>query len=333
MFALLYLLLPEQNSRIAMTGTPVENRLADLWCIIDGVRAGWLGDLRSFSRIYEAGVDLDARQGLKKRLEQPFGGAPALLLRRMKEDHLPDLPKAQAAITRKPMPAIQSDAYEAVLSNARNGTSRNTVLEALQAFRALSLHPNPRMDADDATFIRASARLDLAFEALDRIAAAGERALIFLEKLDLQPRLAGVIQRRYRLAAPPEIINGQVPGARRQARVDRFQAAPEGFDAMILSPRAAGVGLNITRANHVIHLDRWWNPAVEDQCTGRALRIGQTKTVHIHIPIATLPSRAKSFDENLHALLERKRRLMRDALVPAEPDGADADALFHATVA
>ncbi len=163
------------------------------------------------------------------------------------------------------------------------------------------------MQADDATFIAASARLTLAFAALDRIEAAGERALIFLEKLDMQPRLAGIIQRRYHMASTPEIINGQVPGARRQARVDRFQTAPEGFDAMLLFPRAAGVGLTITRANHVIHLDRWWNPAVEDQCTGRALRIGQTRTVHIHVPIATLPAGPASFDENLHALLERKR--------------------------
>ena len=85
---------------------------------------------------------------------------------------------------------------------------------------------------------------------------------------------------------------------------------------MILSPRAGGVGLTLTRANHVIHLARWWNPAVEDQCTGRALRTGQSRTVHVHIPIGVFADGRRSFDQNLHQLLERKRRLMRDALLP-----------------
>lgn len=128
------------------------------------------------------------------------------------------------------------------------------------------------------------------------------------------------------------VINGQVAGATRQARVDRFQAGPDGFDAMLLSPRAGGVGLTLTRANHVIHLARWWNPAVEDQCTGRVLRIGQIRPVTVHLPVATLPSGRRSFDQNLHALLERKRRLMRDVLVPPAATDADEDELFNATV-
>ena len=167
---------------------------------------------------------------------------------------------------------------------------------------------------------------------LDRIAAAGERVLIFVESRALQPRLAGVVQRRYRLAGTPEIISGAVPGAKRQARVDRFQMATEGFDAMIISPRAGGVGLTLTRAKHVIHLDRWWNPAVEDQCTGRALRIGQQRTVHVHIPLATLPDGRRSFDDNLDELLTRKRRLTRDVLLPPEPDSFEAAELLGRTV-
>ncbi len=140
-----------------------------------------------------------------------------------------------------------------------------------------------------------------------------------------------MIQRRYRLAAPPAIISGEVAGHHRQQRVDRFQAAPDGFDAMILSPRAGGVGLTLTRANHVIHLARWWNPAVEDQCTGRALRIGQSRTVHVHIPIGVLSDGRQSFDQNLHELLERKRRLMRDALLPGEFDPMDKEELLERT--
>jgi SNF2 family DNA or RNA helicase len=318
--------------RIAMTGTPVENRLADLWCIVDGVRAGWLGDLAGFSRSYEGPTALDDLKQLKERLDQPFGGAPPLLLRRMKEDHLPDLPKAEIHIRHSSMPAGQRSVYEEVLTKAKSASTRGSVLEALQRFRSLSLHPDPEMEADDKAFIAASARLTLCFEVLDQVVSAKERALVFLDNLALQPRIAGLIQRRYDLDTTPEIISGEVAGTRRQARVDRFQTGPEGFDAMILSPRAAGVGLTITRANHVIHLSRWWNPAVEDQCTGRVLRIGQTRTVHIHVPIAILQNGPRSFDENLHALMERKRTLMREALLPAGLDAADQEALLSATI-
>ena len=129
------------------------------------------------------------------------------------------------------------------------------------------------------------------------------------------------------MRATPMTINGKVAGAARQARVDLFQNAAEGFDVMLLSPRAGGVGLTLTRANHVIHLARWWNPAVEDQCTGRVLRLGQDRPVSVHLPLAVLPSGQTSFDENLHLLLQRKRALMHEALMP--PDlGRDELATF-----
>jgi SNF2 family DNA or RNA helicase len=101
---------------------------------------------------------------------------------------------------------------------------------------------------------------------------------------------------------------------------------------MIMSPRAGGVGLTLTRANHVIHLSRWWNPAVEDQCNGRALRIGQTRPVSVHIPLATLSQGGRSFDQNLHALLERKRQLMQDALLPPEATDSEKQQLLEKTL-
>ena len=317
--------------RIALTGTPVENRLADLWCIIDGVHSGWLGDLKAFSRQYETELDIERLKGLKTLLEGPFGGAPALLLRRMKEDKLPDLPIAEPHIEEVVMPSTQIEAYNALVASTRGQERKGAILETLQRLRLLALHPDVRMSGSDAEFIAASARLRVCFDVLDRIAAQGERALIFLDSLEMQSRLTGLIQRRYKLAAPPALISGEVAGHRRQQRVDSFQGAPEGFDAMILSPRAGGVGLTLTRANHVIHLARWWNPAVEDQCTGRALRIGQTRTVHIHIPIGTLGDGRRSFDQNLHDLLERKRRLMREALLPGGFDENDQKSLYEAT--
>jgi hypothetical protein len=317
--------------RIAMTGTPVENRLADLWCIVDGVHSGWLGDLKGFSRLYEAYADVERLAKLKSLLDRPVGGAPALLLRRMKEDELPDLPRAAPHIEEVTMPSRQSAAYDRIIAEVRGANRKGAVLEALQKLRLVALHPEPQMAGSDVEFIAASARLKVCFDALDRIAKSGERALVFLDSIDMQSRLAGLIQRRYGLAAPPAIINGEVAGHRRQQRVDRFQAAPDGFDAMILSPRAGGVGLTLTRANHVIHLARWWNPAVEDQCTGRALRIGQSRTVHVHIPIGVLADGRRSFDQNLHELLERKRRLMRDALLPGGFNDDDQRQLLEST--
>jgi SNF2 family DNA or RNA helicase len=129
------------------------------------------------------------------------------------------------------------------------------------------------------------------------------------------------------------MINGTVAGRSRQARVDRFQTAVNGFDVMILSQRAGGVGLTLTRANHVIHLSRWWNPAVEDQCNGRTLRIGQTRPVTVHIPLATFSQSGHSFDQNLHALLDRKRRLMHEALLPPEASEAEREELLEQTIA
>ena len=309
--------------RIAMTGTPVENRLSELWCIVDGVHPGFLDDLKTFSTKYEGSHDPEAMKGLKADLERSLGGHPPLLLRRMKSDHLPDLPPHEEIRHDRPMPAQQAAAYRTALETARVADRRGAVLEALQRLRSISLHPGGSESQDDEAFIQASARLIAAFQALDDIHQRGERVLVFVEDLAMQPRLAGIIQRRYRLPAPPMLINGQVSGSTRQARVDRFQMSPDGFDAMILSARAGGVGLTLTRANHVIHLSRWWNPAVEDQCTGRVLRIGQTRPVTIHLPLAVLPDGGTSFDQNLQALLERKRKLMRAALVPTVETDAE----------
>jgi HJR/Mrr/RecB family endonuclease len=148
--------------------------------------------------------------------------------------------------------------------------------------------------------------------------------LIFLESLDLQEHLALIIQKRYKLARRPMQINGEVGGEKRQNLVDTFQSELGSFDVMILSPRAGGVGLTLTSANHVIHLSRWWNPAVEDQCTDRVYRIGAKRDVHIYYPLAVHPLyNDSSFDELLHALLEKKRLLSKRMLVPPVDSEAD----------
>jgi hypothetical protein len=242
------------------------------------------------------------------------------------------LPKQDEKVHEQVMPPPQAAAYAEAIARAREG-GRGDVLKALQRLRAASLHPDPDAALDDDAFIAASARFISAFSVLDEMAATEERALLFVDDLKVQARLTGLIQRRYRLAAAPMVINGTVAGSSRQARVERFQQADDHFDVMILSPRAGGVGLTLTRANHVIHLSRWWNPAVEDQCNGRALRIGQTRPVTVHVPLATLSSQSRSFDQNLHALLKRKRRLMHAALLPPEATESERQQLLAESLA
>jgi len=319
---------------ITMTGTPVENRLADLWCIVDTSHPGLLGDLKRFSNTYETTSDPSVLGQLKEQLSRARPGRPHFMMRRLKKDALEALPPKSEHVLEIVMPDAQAQAYLQAVADVRGGKSRGAMLAALHKLRSLSLYAREPDGIDDEAYIALSARLAAAFAVLDKVAAAGEKALIFLEFLDVQPVLAALIQRRYRLSAPPLIISGDVAGTKRQARVKAFQEQGAGFDAMILSPRAGGVGLTLTAANHVIHLTRWWNPAVEDQCTDRVYRIGQTKPVHVYYPLALLPGRKEhSFDWRLHELLERKRQLSRELLLPPAATDDDTEALFRQATA
>jgi elongation factor Ts len=163
-----------------------------------------------------------------------------------------------------------------------------------------------------------------------QIAKTGEKALVFLESLDLQAvgQLPTLLQRRYGLTRLPMVINGEVSTDKRQDRVSLFQRT-SGFDVMLLSPKAGGVGLTLTAANHVIHLSRWWNPAVEDQCSDRAYRIGQTKDVHVYYPMAINPSDPESsFDLKLDQLMTRKRILSQKLLAPPTLTKEDYESLL-----
>lgn len=148
----------------------------------------------------------------------------------------------------------------------------------------------------------------------------------------MQSALVDILYRRYQLDQPPVVINGSVAGHRRKERVDRFQRR-DGFDVMLLSPRAAGVGLTIVEANHVVHLSRWWNPAVEDQATDRVYRIGQKRPVTIYIPMAIHPEFGdRSFDVRLAALLDAKRSLSHALLVPGRAGEEELQTLFEESV-
>lgn len=320
---------------LALTGTPIENRLADLWCLMDTLHPGALGGLKDFSRRYEDRPDPEDLRRLKDALSVPGPERPAVMLRRMKDEVLEGLPTKTEHVRKVAMPDVQANAYSAVVAEARRRKNRGKMLEALQAMRAVSLAPLERsMVASDEDYIRSSARFMATVSILDEIRDRGEKALLFVEMRAAQADLAGVLQRRYGLARAPMIISGEVAGPRRQERVDAFQAGPPGFDLMILSPKAGGVGLTFTAANNVVHLTRWWNPAVEDQSTDRCYRIGQQRPVNVYLPMALLPGGEEhSFDSRLHALLGQKRALSRDLLMPPALSDEDARRLYEETIA
>ncbi len=321
------------DMQLAMTGTPVENRLQDLWSIADIVYPGLLGTSREFEAGYPSS-DREALQALQSLLVERDAGLPPFMLRRMKDEILTGLPEKRSQRYLVEMPPDQAAAYDHVLARARalrQSGEPGAMLKVLHMLRGRSLHPfPPRGVADVEAYIGQSARLVKTFEILEEVSRAGEKALIFCEDLEMQAFLAMAVQERFGLRRLPTCISGEVAGVRRQELVQAFQTAPLGFDVMILSPKAGGVGLTITAANHVIHLSRWWNPAVEDQATDRVYRIGQTRPVTVHIPVATHPDPVigpSSFDHRLDELMERKRALSRGLLLPPEGEGDVEDLL------
>jgi hypothetical protein len=319
---------------LALTGTPVENRIEDLWAIMDVAYPGFLpASLKSFTEDYKPD-DIDALRRLRADLMEPGGGALPVMMRRMKAGHVEGLPEKHVHRRPETMPPAQAKTYADVVENAQLG--RIGMLEALHGMRGASLHPiDPQQGRgiDANQYCDMSARLRTTFVILSEIQRKGEKALIFLESLEMQALLAVIIKQRFGLKLEPLRINGNLVGKARLDAVEAFEdPAKRGFDVMILSPKAGGVGLNITAANHVIHLSRWWNPAVEDQCTDRAYRIGQNKPVHIYYPQAIHPSsELKSFDLIVDELLDRKRRLSADLLIAPVLPGDEGE-LYSATV-
>jgi len=322
---------------VALTGTPVENRPADLWSIVDTVQPGRLGSLRDFASRYEGKTDSpeEGMGDLSKVLMESSKNRPPIVLRRLKIERLQGLPQKHSHVLKETMPALQAEKYREAVKKAKGSVrDKGAMLKTLHELRALSLHPLDRsaVEIRDQEYIQASARMKVAFNVLSEIKRRDEKTLVFLESLQVQGVLAELIQRLFSMDFPPMIINGSVSGPKRRDRVAMFQGA-EGFDVMILSPRAGGVGFTLTAANHVVHLSRWWNPAVEDQCSDRVYRIGQTKDVHIYYPMAIHPDWPESsFDVRMGELLERKRKLFQSIMAPTAVTDEDMKRLFNDVV-
>ena len=322
--------------RLTMTGTPVENAIEDIWAILDATYPSFLPPLKEFSEKYSEG-DIEVLQELQHLLMDSASDTPAVMLRRMKNDILKDLPNKNIESARETMPELQATTYSNAVTNACLSNAPGAMLKSLHAMRGISLFPTKPDQTSTSEhhkeFIASSARLKLTFAVLDKIFAKKEKALIFLESLDLQPVLAAIIKKKYGMEKEPMIINGSISGPKRQERVEEFQKNKTSFDVLIISPKAGGVGLTLTSANHVIHLSRWWNPAVEEQCTDRAYRIGQRKDVYVYYPLAIHPEFGDaSFDVVLNTLLQDKKRLGQNLLVPPL-SGKDENRIWEKTTA
>ncbi|MGI5452669.1 SNF2-related protein [Streptomyces sp. CA-249302] len=300
------------RARVALTGTPVENNLSELWAILDWTTPGLLGRLGAFRTRYaqavEGGRDPAAAERLA-RLVRPF------LLRRRKSDPgiAPELPPKTETDRAVSLTAEQAGLYEAVvretlaeISAADGMARRGLIVKLLTGLKQICNHPAQYLKEERPRIAGRSGKLELLDELLDTILSEGASVLVFTQYV----RMARLVERH--LAArgiASQFLHGGTPVAGREAMVQRFQDGE--VPVFLLSLKAAGTGLNLTRAEHVVHYDRWWNPAVEAQATDRAYRIGQTRPVQVHRLIAE-----GTVEDRIAAMLTRKRELA-DAVLGA----------------
>jgi non-specific serine/threonine protein kinase len=300
----------QARSRIALTGTPVENRLGDLWSIFDFLNPGLLGSAPEFSRFVKRLSDrADEPYAPLRRLIQPY------LLRRLKTDRsivadLPDktevkafclLSAAQAALYQKTV-----DELDRALAGLTQGIERRgLVLAYLMRFKQICNHPSQWL-GDGVWDEGGSGKLARLREIVDAIAAKQEKTLVFTQFREATEPLAAFLANLF--GRPGLVLHGNTPVRERRALIQRFQQDPA-VPFFVLSLKAGGVGLNLTAASHVVHFDRWWNPAVENQATDRAYRIGQHRNVLVHKLVCR-----GTVEERIDRLIEDKQSLVRGLL-------------------
>ena len=291
--------------RIALTGTPVENNVGDLWSVMEFLNPGLLGTQADFKRRFfvpiQANSDVQAIERLKA-LTGPF------ILRRLKSDKtiIADLPEKMEMKVYCNLTREQGSLYAAVVDEAMETLTaadgirrRGVVLATLSKLKQVCNHPAQFL-GDNSTVPGRSGKLARLVEMLEEVLEAGERALVFTQFSEMGEIIKSHLQETF--GEEVLFLHGGVPRAKRDRMVKRFQEA--GASIFLLSLKAGGTGLNLTAANHVFHFDRWWNPAVEDQATDRAFRIGQTRGVQVHkfLCLGTL-------EEKIDEMIERKKEV------------------------
>jgi SNF2 family DNA or RNA helicase len=298
--------------RVALTGTPVENHLSELWSISEFVNPGLLGGQTDFKRRFadpiEIGRDPVSAATLRARIDP-------VVLRRMKEDVAADLPPKIEAVVACTMTDEQAGLYKEAIREAFDEglgdgiTRRGRVLKLLTRLKQICNHPVQYVGEGDSAAVglaERSGKLDRVTEMLTEVVDEGDKTLIFTQYRQMGELLSRHLHAELGVAAP--FLHGGLDQPARDRLVEEFQTG-EGPAILLVSLRAGGTGLNLTGASHVVHYDRWWNPAVEDQATDRAHRIGQTQTVYVHKLVT-----AGSLEERVDELLQRKRAIA-DAVV------------------
>ena len=302
--------------RLALTGTPVENNVGDLWSIMEFLNPGFLGSQTEFKRRFfipiQANRDPEATQGLQ-RLTQPF------ILRRLKTDPkiIDDLPEKNEMKVFCNLTKEQASLYAAVVEEAARALDgadgiqrKGVILGVLSKLKQVCNHPAQFL-ADNSPVPGRSGKLARLTEMVEEILQVKDRALIFTQFAEM----GKILQRHLQETFGREVLflHGGTPKKQRDEMVERFQADGSRLPLFILSLKAGGTGLNLTGANHVFHFDRWWNPAVENQATDRAYRIGQTKDVQVHkfLCVGTL-------EEKIDEMIERKKEVAEQVVGTGE---------------
>ena len=291
--------------RLALTGTPVENHVGDLWSLMEFLNPGFLGTHAEFKRKFfvpiHAGTDPNAAVRLRS-MTGPF------ILRRLKTDKsiISDLPEKMEMKTYCTLTKEQASLYASVLKDIedRIGSSdgierKGLILATLSKLKQVCNHPAHFL-GDNSSVPGRSGKVTRLSEMVEEIIDAGEKALVFTQFAEM----GGILKKHLQETFGREIffLHGAVPIKQRSQMVDRFQNERNASPVFILSLKAGGTGLNLTQGNHVFHFDRWWNPAVENQATDRAFRIGQTKNVHVYKFIC-----AGTLEDKIDEMIERKK--------------------------
>ncbi|MCM3567306.1 DEAD/DEAH box helicase [Neobacillus mesonae] len=301
---------------IALTGTPMENRLSELWSIFDFTNHGYLGSLGQFQKKFIVPIEKDEK---KEKIQQLQALIRPFLLRRTKKDeevalNLPDKLEQKEYC---PLTAEQASLYEQLIHDTfaqieqLSGFERKgLILQMLSRLKQLCNHPALYLKEKSAArvLLERSNKLEKLVELVDAVLEQNESCLIFTQYLEMGEMIRSVLKKKFAVEVP--FLNGSVSKSHRDTMIERFQNGE--FQVFLLSLKAGGTGLNLTAANHVIHYDRWWNPAVENQATDRAYRIGQSRFVHVHKLICT-----GTLEEKIDAMLEKKQ-FLNDQIIQSE---------------
>ncbi len=305
----------KSDHNIALTGTPMENRLTELWSIFDFINRGYLGSLGGFQKRFVSPIEKDHDQetiAQLQRLIKPF------LLRRTKNDeavalNLPDKLEQKEYC---PLTVEQASIYEQLVKDTLEQVEqlagiqrKGLILKMLGQLKQVCDHPALYLkEAAPKNIDDRSAKMEKLLELVDHIRDQNESCLIFTQYIQMGEMIKDVLSKRYNESV--KFLNGSAAKVQRDKMIEGFQNRE--YNILILSLKAGGTGLNLTEANHVIHYDRWWNPAVENQATDRAYRIGQKRFVHVHKLIAT-----GTLEEKIDEMLEKKQSL-NDEIITSE---------------